>query len=304
MSKKLKTLIFINLLLLTAIILSLTLPNANRKQTSSEASNILFANLPLDSLDRLKIGTHQIAISTDNVWKVDNDYVARPSQVNTILGILSRLEIKRTINAETLQQFLRDSTTYQVEVFADDLSLAKFTLGQAGSETWLATSENKGYYVYVPGLFFDANDYFQISENRWRDRRILRTSWQTLQQLSVTYTGDPANSFTISFDSTFYTVSGVTQLDSAAVYNYIQLYEQFEVSQFVDNPSISDSLSTITPLCEMEVKDLRASLGGKLRLYPGPKGVFGELLPNGEIVAFNPQQLRTFLVSKEFFMRQ
>lgn len=297
MSKKLKILILTNIVLLATIVVSLTWKN-DQSGESNEA--LILADLSLDAVDKIVINENEILLK-NRQWQVNATYNARPSKINTLLGILSSIEVKREVTQEAIST---DSPTFKVKTFNQNILSSEFELGSAGSEIWLKTPEQKYYFVYVPGFFFNPDDYFAVDERSWRDRKILNTSWQTLRSLAVNYTGDPENSFKITFDSTFYKVEGVPNLDSAAVYNYIILYEGFEVGAFISDQTIEDSLSQVTPLCTIHVEDINPSRGGVLEIYPGPQAIFGKLKEKGELVALDPRLLRTFLVNKDFFKVQ
>ncbi len=300
MSKKLQLLALINLVLLASIVISLTW---KEDKASSKSEEIVLANLAIDQIDKIVINQNEIVLS-NRVWQVNGRYTARPSKINTLLGILSSIEIKREISQETAQSISKETTPFSIQIYQENQPSSSFEIGTLGSEIWLKTEEGKEYFVYVPGFFFNLEDYFAVTETNWRDKRILNTSWQTLQSLSVNYTGDPSNSFKIIFDSTFYNVEGITRIDSAAVYNYIVLYEGFEIRNFITDQEIEDSLSNIIPLCTIEVNDISKKRGGRLQIYPGPQSVYGKLSEKGELVELDPRLLRTFLVNRNFFKTQ
>ncbi len=309
MNKRIVFLLTLNVVLLGAVVASLLLPAQSKSARTSEAVEAFFSEDVLSQLTSLQLGAHTLR-RAEKQWIADDTYAVQPGKINTLLGILARMEAKRPIGAEELARLQADSLSYEVKLYTtatSDAPQQRMVIGRAGTEIWLKNEQQEGYYVYVPGLFFELTDYFNIQEASWRDRRILRTSWQTLQYLQVAYTGDAENSVQITFDSTFYRVEGVPVLDSAAVYNYIQLYEGLQVRAFLpENASLRDSLSRVTPLCKISVRDLRPDQGGELWLYPGPRAVYGKLLneKDGELVSFDPRLLRTYLVNKEFFARQ
>lgn len=300
---KISLLLLLNLLLLVGIAFSVFNKTENRSQAKGQ--EILFQNL--SAIHKIEIDTHRIE-KTKKRWRINQNYEANSGKISKLLGMLSRMEIKRKMLEKSAQKLHTDTASlgYRIRLSAPELPPLSFQIGQSGADLWLKkqSTDTATYLVYVPGLFIDLKDYFEVSEHNWRSKKILQTSWQSLQSLSVNYTGDSKNSFKILFDSVFYRVKNVQKIDSAAVYNYLKLYENFVVQDFIEDKATTDSLQKTVPLCKITVEDLNAEQGGVLLIYPGPRGVFGQLAGSREFVRLNPKTLSAFLVNEDFFRKR
>ncbi|MBT34146.1 MAG: hypothetical protein CMO01_31165 [Thalassobius sp.] len=304
MTSKIKLLVVLNIVLLSAVLFSLSSTNKSSTLSVKQGSFTLTDTL---GINRIEVGENVLVKTGPSRWRVNDNYDVQPSRLQSLLAVLGRMEIKRPVPEASLDTVknLIDNNSIGVKIFRDNEIVTQYELSGSGDETYARTaSGNIPYIVYIPGYFVNIYELFNIDENEWRDKRVLYTTWRTLQSLDINYIGDPKNRLTVSFDSAFYKVEGITRLDSAKLYNYIQQYQDFEVDDYVeDNENLRNSLSESQPFCVVSLNDLYESRNNQLTIYPNDSTVYGISEKTGEIVQMNRGMLRNFLVSREEFRR-
>jgi hypothetical protein len=160
--------------------------------------------------------------------------------------------------------------------------------------------------VHLPGMMVNLYRLFQIKPSEWRDKRLLYTTWRTMQSLQVAYPGDRENTLRIAFDSVFYRVEGVNKLDSAKLFTYIQQYQDFEVESFLSSsPSLRDSLRKGSLICTITLEDLYEERNNTLDIVMLSNDlVFGFSRNTGDTVRINARMLRNYLVSRKEFEKE
>ena len=304
MTYKIKLLLILNIVLLGAVLFSLSSTNKSTTLSDQQGSFTLTDTL---GINRIEVGENVLVKTGPNRWRVNDNYDVQPSRLQSLLAVLGRMEIKRPVPEASLDSVknLIDNQSIGVKIFRDADIVKQYELSGSGDETYARTANGKiPYIVYIPGYFVNIYELFNIDENEWRDKRVLYTTWRTLQSLDINYIGDPKNRLTVSFDSSFYKVEGVSKLDSAKLYTYIQQYQNFEVDDYMgENEKLKNSLSESQPFCVVSLNDLYESRNNLLTIYPNDSTVYGVSENTGEIVQMNRGMLRNFLVSREEFRR-
>jgi len=305
MTTKIKLLLALNILLLAAVLFSL---QSNDKNTTLSVSQQEFTLEDTSGISKIELGSNTLIKKGIDEWEVNENYKVQPSRMQSLLAVLGRIQIKRPVPEASVDsvKILLAKSDFKVTIYNEDGIVKSFEIAGSGENTYARLGPNKvPYIVYIPGYFVNIYELFNISEQAWRDKRVIYTTWRTLQKLEINYTGDAKNSLAISFDSSFYKVDGVARLDSAKLYTYIQQYQEFEVDAFVRNDSnLKNSLSETSPFCVMVLNDLYESRNNSLLIYPNDSTVYGVVEKSGEIVKMNRNMLRNYLVSKQEFEKQ
>jgi len=305
MTGKIKFLIILNFVLLAGILVSL---RSSEPQTTLKTDVALFAVQDTANVDRVQINDH-VFEKAGSDWQLDQQYKVQPSMMRSLLAILSRVEVKRPAPEMQLPGIREDlqQDGISVEVYSNGNPVKSYTIAHDSLATYASIPQNSEIFeVYIPGYNINIGQLLQINEQEWRDRRVLVTTWRTLQSLQMQYTGDEKNSFSIEFDSIFYRVNGIQQLDSAKLYTYIQQFQDFSVSQYLPGKNdLKSKLEQTEPFLVITLNDMVSDRNNVLELYATNEEIlYGISRKTGEVVLVDRRELNRFLVAREEFRRQ
>ncbi|MEQ8904620.1 DUF4340 domain-containing protein [Ekhidna sp.] len=196
-------------------------------------------------------------------WILNDQYKADEGFINTLISILEKVEVGRTIddwNREVLGN---------VEVEFDFNTRYRFQIATNPTKT-------KSYFitndiakeVAVPGYRDNVIDIFTLHPDQWRDRTIVDGSWRTIQKIKVEKQN--GESFEIAFNDNFFTVNGDAPYDSSAVVDYLNQFQQFQANEMISKRRFPDldSLSDSEPLARVLIDDLKDENPTLLQIYP------------------------------------
>jgi len=263
MSKSAKYLIAIGLLL--AANLWLFLSGSGDRASKAEK---YFMSEDLDGVSRFLFvvngDTTKIGRSGQG-WTLNDQYKADEGFVNTLISVLERVEVGRTI--ENWDREIQGS----VEVEFDFNSRYRFQFASNPTKTkTYFISDGVAKEVAVPGYRDHVAGIFTLHPDQWRDRLIIDGSWRTIQRLTVR---GKVDGFEITFDDSFFLVDGQTPIDSSAVVNYLNQFQQFQANEMVSKGRFSefDSLASTEPMAILIVDDIKYEDSKTLNIYPGLK---------------------------------
>lgn len=264
MSKSLKYIVAIIVLLAANLWLFYSDAGANAK-----VSQRYFAPEDLQGASAFKFifdgDTTMLSLSGDG-WSVNDEYIADQGFVNTLISILERVEVGKTIDnwdSEVLGS---------VEVEFDFNSRYRFDFSSNANKTRSYFISNGGAKeVTVPGYRDNVIDIFTLHADQWRDRLILDGSWRTIQNVSVVNESD--SNFKISFDDKFFLVNGQSPTDSSAVVDYLNQFQQFQANEMISEGRFPemDSIGKTQPFASVSIDDIKYDQPIRLEFFPsGP----------------------------------
>ncbi|MEO9870982.1 hypothetical protein [Ekhidna sp.] len=185
-------------------------------------------------------------------WTLNDEFKADEGFMNTLISVLERVEVGRTI-----EEWDREIMG-TVEVEFDFNSRYKFQFASNANKTKsYFITEGKAKEVAVPGYRDNVVDIFTLHPDQWRDRIIIDGSWRTIQRIQIVNRLD--EDFEITFQNDFFMVNGQPPVDSTAVINYLNQFQQFQANEMVSQgrfPEL-DSLSQLEPFAELSIDDIK-----------------------------------------------
>lgn len=297
MTTKLKALIGTNLLLLAFIAVSVGYrPN----QKSGEAEKKAFAILDTASVEGIHLGKLYFKKEAENLWTINGQYEASQERMQTLLTLLNRVEVKRPVFSSEVDSLNRTFQNSGLQVSVDQNGLTTNFLLLGGKEETYGKKGDEIVVLNIPGFFINLYELLSADLSAWRDRKVLLTTWRTLKRLKVEYPEEPKNSFRIDFNEGFYSVEGVSELDTASLYQYITQFESFQVEEFLtqNRPGIDPSA---TPFSKVRVEDIYTSRNNTLSIYPTDSLIYGYSEKDQQWVTIDPRSVQDMLLRKEFF---
>jgi hypothetical protein len=251
----------------------------------------------------------------NRTWMVNGKFAIRPNLLQLMLVGLTKAEIKRPVSAENKNKVtaLLRQKGIKVQVQGNDWQkqfLLSSNDNDPNSSYYLEEGSDEPSIIYVPGFSGDMANLFKMDEASWRSRALFISTPISLQKIAVSYPAFKSSNVEILWnaDKTF-RVSGVKNIDSSKVINYLAQFEQVNVDQFLykNKTRIIDSLLKNPPQAIIEVLDLDPKGSHILSIYgecKKPKGLYAIVVPENELVLMKPETLFRLLVRKDFFEKK
>ncbi len=303
MTKKIKYLIVLNVVLLGLISLSL-----QRSRTSSTLDQMAtaFAIADTAQLQGMKIGGLLLRREQADAWSVNKKYLASPTRIDQLLTLLPRIEVKRPAPQHLLDSLLMafGQNGFMLESYSSEGLIKQYPVVGFNGETYAMLEEDKPYALYIPGYRQDIASWLSPNSiGKWRDRHVLYATWKTLKNLKIEVSQQPKQNLEIYFDKDFYTVEGVSQLDSARLFDYISQYVRFEAEEFLALSKKSPVFQQ-NPAATITIEDLSRKSQAVMEIYISQDSIYGWLPQEEEAVLLDPNQLAGILQPPSAFQRQ
>jgi len=195
-------------------------------------------------------------------WTLNDTYAADEGFVNTLISVLERVEAGRTIENPDLEI----SGNVEVEFDFNSRYRFQFSTNPTKTKTYFIF-EGTAKEVAVPGYRDNVADIFTLHPDQWRDRLIVDASWRTIQRVSV-QAGN--NDFEVRFNDDFFLVDERSPVDSSAVINYLNQFQQFQANEMISPgrfPEL-DALLSEKEFAQIVIDHLNADQPVTLKIYP------------------------------------
>ncbi|WP_420580775.1 hypothetical protein [Reichenbachiella sp.] len=272
------------------LVISLLLKWTGNKERIVSVDKNLFTVADTASMSGIVIQSdgQEIAIQRKNEdWLINNKYKVDPQLIYLSQRILNAVQTQRPVsksNFESLKNELKKDGKVVTVEFSSGAEKKFYAGGNAAKTTAYFGNEDlsKIYTVAIPGYKSYLSGIFELSLNQWRDRVLFASSWRTIQELTIDYAASELNDLTISFEDKFLAVKGVSSLDTAALMNYLQPLEFFQLNDYLNAGAFPryDSLMLVNPIAQIILKDINQENNRQLKVYPKIDGERFYLLTN------------------------
>ncbi|HEY8401917.1 MAG TPA: DUF4340 domain-containing protein [Cytophagaceae bacterium] len=247
-------------------------------------------------------------------WVINEKYKVRKQLIDLMLVGVSRLEEKRPVSEENKAKVIEELKKSGVKVSVvqegkTETFYVKTNDNDPNSSYFLKENSTEPKVVYVPGFTGDITNLFVLSESDWRSKELFASTPRSLQSVKVTYQNKHAeNNFEIGYKNNSFEVLGVERLDSNKLFEYLTIYQQVNVDNFVvdKKDSILNILQKEEPEAVIQVKDIHPGRSKTLKIYAENKevkGFYGIVEEDNEVVVFKPQNIMRLLVRKSYFSK-
>ncbi len=311
MSNKLKYLSFAAVTLFLCIFLAI------QQQNNDTATVQQMANFTLEDttgIDKFTFGKAVIRRKNATEWTINDKYAVDDEMLFSLFSVMKSLEIKRPVPAgqrnSVIDLFLRNGT--EVTILAGAKVYKKFFVAGDSSESYAMLDKGEPYEIYIPGGFYmPIRQLFEINEEEWRNRTILKTSSATLKSLSVEYASTPDKNLYVEFksvksstglDSGYYSLRGEKAVNLPRLYKFLGQYSSVKCEAYINDPALRDSLKTAKPFSKITLTDLDDANSDVMLVFPSKTGTLALLEKKQELVLMNPQYLGQLLGIKQAFL--
>jgi hypothetical protein len=237
------------------------------------------------------------------LWEVNGKFPIDESMRDVFFAVLSTIEVRRPVAAnqkDSIANYLRNQGT-QVNITNNGVEVMSYIVGGDKDQYltyFMDPTLAEPYLMQIPGYLSFIAGIFDVSENDWRERYIWPMDWSRLKSFSVTYTN--AEPLLFEYGTNFIHVSGVDQMDTAAVMDFLQYSANLQAITFLGNDTSYNHLIS-EPYAAFKVEEI-ANRSYTLDVHdiPGSQQVLG-ILNGVEKALFPRKNVEYMLKQKEDF---
>ncbi|MFC2125905.1 hypothetical protein ACFLU5_13965 [Bacteroidota bacterium] len=253
----------LSIILLALIVLSVILMTRGSRKQRLAVDKMYFSVEDTASIDRVEIraeASENLLTRSMDQWQVNGKYMVDPSMKTVLLTVLNKVRAQRPVPANKIMEVSEELSEngIRVNIYSGNELIQSYISGGNGvSISYFMKDNDDPYIVHLPGYDSYVSGIFEVSENDWRDRFIFSTNWIGLKELKLEYPDVSAHNFTIETADIHLTIPGISQLDTTAMMEYIELFRYFQVDQFIsqgDNP-MYDSIFKTNPYALLSIDD-------------------------------------------------
>lgn len=197
-------------------------------------------------------------------WTLNDTYKADEGFMNTLISVLQRVEVGRTI--ENWNQKVMG----EAEVEFDFNSRYRFQFASNATQTKsYFVTDGVAKEVAVPGYRDNVIDLFDLHPDQWRDRLVFDGTWRTIQKIRVEYFNGNAP-FEIKFEDKFFLLNDQQPQDSTSVIDYLNQFEYFQANEMMSKGRFPefDSLANTPPIAIISLDDIKSEQPTILKVFP------------------------------------
>jgi len=215
--------------LICLILVSIALGFWDRYDRGTQVDIDLFVIENIDQVDRLIITRGEEVIdgrAFARGFLINNQYPMDENLLTVLAAVLQQVRVQRPMaktESENIWPRLKENGSH-VQIFDGALELASFWAGgdDQKKNSYFATEEGLVYLVHLPGYTSYLSGLFELPLIDWRSKTIFINTWRSLISFNYQDFSISENDFQINYNDPFFSVSGIQQLDSNRVMNYLQ----------------------------------------------------------------------------------
>ncbi|PJA06927.1 MAG: hypothetical protein COX70_08505 [Flavobacteriales bacterium CG_4_10_14_0_2_um_filter_32_8] len=290
--KKNKILIILLLLALAAVAAYYYFNNKSGTIGEQEGAKSDFAIVDTTSINKIFIADAQgktVTLSKiNNVWMVDNKYIARPDNIRLLIKTFGRIAVKSPVPKAAFNTVVKSIATgaIKVEIYQGKKLPSKTyyvggaTLDHQGTYMLLETEGVKStvpFIMHIPGFYGYLTTRFFTQPEQWRDAIVFKYSPKEIKSIEVNYFESPEESFIIRNTDNKFSISSlgsneiIKNVDNSILTEYVSRYQKiyYEMIDVESSKERIDSIIASPPFFSIEVKDFMGG-GNKMVAYHMP----------------------------------
>ena len=270
--------------------------------STTEKVNTYFDANDLEQISRVTfVAEDSVVMSkTGEGWILNDQYPVDESFFNTLLSILPRIEIVRSVdgwegellgNAEIEFDF---NSRYRFEFAANPMQTKSYFIqnGEAAEVT-------------VPGYRDNVVDIFTLHPDQWRNRLVFDGSWRSIQKLEINSRNqEPVE---IAFDDKFFLINNEPAQDSSAVVDYLNQFQYFEANEMISEGRFPqfDSLAQTEPMALIIIEDIKQDEPIEFKIFPSIKRqAYHLVMKENELMVIDARRVQGLLATSQDFLGQ
>lgn len=250
-------------------------------------------------------GQSNVLKRANGSWVVNDEFNTDPSYVRILLAVLRRVEVKRVLGREQLEQLVPRLEQEGVNVQIEGVDRAFKVIGnRTFTKTYFIEDDLKtGYEVEIPGYRDYLGGIFQLSKDQWRDRLIFKGNFHTIQEISILAGSERI--FQLALEGRYFTIKGMSAFDTTALVNYLNGFAYVQANERISKGKFPryDSLSQTVPSLQLLISDLGRVEPLDMKIFAPLPGERFQLvmIDDSELVVFGQSRLQTWLAENDQF---
>jgi len=263
--KKNKILIILLLLALAAVAAYYYFNNKSGTIGEQEGAKSDFAIVDTTSINKIFIADAQgktVTLSKiNNVWMVDNKYIARPDNIRLLIKTFGRIAVKSPVPKAAFNTVVKSIATgaIKVEIYQGKKLPSKTyyvggaTLDHQGTYMLLETEGVKStvpFIMHIPGFYGYLTTRFFTQPEQWRDAIVFKYSPKEIKSIEVNYFESPEESFIIRNTDNKFSISSlgsneiIKNVDNSILTEYVSRYQKIYY-EMIDVESSKERIDSI-----------------------------------------------------------
>lgn len=248
----------------------------NNKQSELEARNFKIENI--NSINKIflsdKKGTQVTLTKEDDVWAVNNQYIARNLRIQTLLNTAKNIEVKQRVPLKQREIIFKNLATNNIkaEFFIDNDLVKSYFIGTADGTTTgtymllinEATGENYSlpFITHLLGFEGYLTPRYEPDPNTWRDLKIFYYPKNAIEKVKLEYPQSPENNFEIKLQDNRYALfqnNNSIKSNQTSIKKYLLNFKSIAAESLIPNPfkdSIQNRLKNQKPWFTLSVTNL------------------------------------------------
>ncbi len=265
-----KLIVILFVLAMVGLSLQLLLRKKDRISDLKEVKTA-FPVTNIETVDKVKVMGKQnldFTYKTDKrAWYVNDSICVDKDDISKMMTLLSQVTPSREITGNDSLKNAVLENGIKVDVFGNRKFIKGYIIGSPSTDDFgnyvMKKGEDKLYVAGLSGLGLDMNRFFSVNPKDLKDRYLIASSPKTIQKIALSINGK--TKLTILANDNFYSVNGISKLDSAKLYGYLKMYNRIKCS-FIFEPS-EDSLKGKKVFSNLIFEDADASKNTEIVFY-------------------------------------
>ncbi len=284
------------------VILNLWLFYFERWSNTDKVDRSVFVVNDTSQIDRISIAAEDTEIIINrngDQWSLNGQYQVDEGLRRLFFSILQRVSVRKPVDIQpedSIRVNLEGGLSREFMVFSNPTKTRTYFYDPVSAQSYEV--EIPGYNEYLGGIF-------ELTENQWRDRMILDENWRTIKSVSIDYTSPDRRDLVINFNDNFFSIDGVSEIDSSAVVDYLNQYQVFEVNEFISARRFPryDSLSRTVPMANLVISSIKSNEPLQLSFFPSIEKNAFQLITNkaGELMILDGRRVGQILAEPSDF---
>lgn len=203
--------------------------------------------------------------NSNQSWTVNGRFLADEPKIRLLLGTLHDLRIQLPIpeSMHNTAMGILASVGIKTEIYAGDQLIQTLYVGSETPDKtgtfMLLEGEDEPYSIHIPGFVGFLTPRFFLSEIKWRNKLLFDIPYHQLQQVEITYPGNPSHSFQYDYalfnslgkilNAAKRPVDADTQQVKYFAHAFLQKYVEGYYEDSTFTPAERDSLFQLNPYC-------------------------------------------------------
>ncbi|MDX2190973.1 MAG: hypothetical protein SFY32_14025 [Bacteroidota bacterium] len=250
----------------------------------------------------------------NRIWYL-NDAIADQNRVGRLIGGLPKIKIVREVFKEKQTKAIGrlKEKGFTISIKGDQSDAESLIIYPDSSNPFTAIAligtQTVPMVIEMPGAEFPFTYYFSPNPLFFKDKTLFSRTLGDISSITVIYTEQPQDNFTISKMNNVFKVNEVPDADTLKLRSYIDLFNNVSIKEYLDAKFDfkKDSLLKMKPTFKVSVKYSNEDNSNEIWIYYNPKikgDIFGIITKHNELVTIRPIVFEYILQKKDFFKQK